>query len=148
MYVALSYRCVFLYQSYSCFLFSQSVAKFNCTVPGTLVSFHEECNIATTSTISTTALPPTTLGLTTTDILSPTSGLEIGRTYFLIVVICGVLAVVLVIAILVVCLSVCLLRRKVKPIASSVQMTSLGGEVSCKDESSLQGSVYVHIAVM
>jgi uncharacterized membrane protein len=72
-----------------------------------------------------------------------TSGFGLGGTYFLIVVVCGVLAVVLLVAIVLMCFMVCLIRRKIRP--SSVQTAPLG-EDSCKQQTNLQGTLATFVS--
>ena len=94
-------------------VFSQSyAARFNCTVPGTVADFTEECNITTTGNAITSTT--SALAAATTTVAVPTnapSRFEYGSTYFVVLFGCGVSVVAFVVAICAVCLIVCLFRK-------------------------------------
>ena len=98
------------------FLPFSCVAKFDCTVPGTLADFTEECNITTSgSSLSMTTSTRVTTTTTTVD-TDNTSNTEYGIKDIYVVVACvAALVLACVLTVFVVCIIVCLRRRKGRP---------------------------------
>lgn len=119
--------------SFVCFLFQLCdhtlTAKFNCSVPGTLANFIEECNISTTTVIPISATTSSTIVTpsTTTMDTEHSSGLVYGSRDFYIVV-GSVVFVTLACTVVafVVCIIVCLLSKRRRPHKS--QTAPLGQE--------------------
>ena len=91
------------------------LAKFNCTIPGTLADFYEECNITTTSTILPTSIISPTVHVNTIAtntmndiiIMTPTlsaTDLEVNVVYIPLVVTMGIIIVILTISVLIMCI--------------------------------------------
>ena len=91
------------------------LAKFNCTISGTLADFYEECNITTTSTILPTSIISPTVHVNTIAtntmndiiIMTPTlsaTDLEVNKVYIPLVVTMGIIIVILTISVLIMCI--------------------------------------------
>ena len=97
------------------FLFVYYAAKFDCTVPGTLTDFIEECNITTTEKIQMTPLPltATTTVPNTTDNPSASAGMHMItlNAFMSVVVVMGLALATTVVIIIALCCYIHLQRR-------------------------------------
>ena len=92
-------------------------AKFNCTVPGTLSDFIDECNITTTATVPTVTVSTIYTTTVTSTSFSLTSNsnpfdFEIGSTLFLVMMVLGGGIILLTFSIIMVCVVIGFLAKR------------------------------------